>query len=229
MMKKIVFCTAALALIGGTVSVSGANATPLDVFANVTIWNYVNNPNGTVVPSGGQITDANQQALPSNPAALTVPVYTGTYTGPINWVNEGAGTTELGTWLALAGGVFSGDISTLHQTLSSAPFAATTLIDFTFTIGAHDSGQIKHDDGMSIFDSTNLVNFVNSSLPTSPINTAFDLLPGTYNLWYVQANGLPADLVMDVTSSEAVPEPGTLALFGLGLAGLGFLRRRRAV
>jgi hypothetical protein len=228
MMKKIVCGTAALALIGGMVSVSGANATPLNVSADVSIWNYVNN--------GGLITDANQQALPTNPATLSNKVFSGTYTGPINWLNNGSGTTQLGTWLALAGGTFVGtgaftgtDISTLLQTLSSATFADTTLIDFTFTIGAHDSGQILHDDGMSIFDSTNLVNFVNSSVPTSPINTAFNLLPGTYNLWYVQANGLPADLVMDVTSSEAVPEPGTLALFGLGLAGLGFLRRRRAV
>jgi hypothetical protein len=28
--------------------------------------------------------------------------------------------------------------------------------------------------------------------------------------------------------SSAIPEPGTLALFGLGLAGLGFIRRRKA-
>ena len=27
---------------------------------------------------------------------------------------------------------------------------------------------------------------------------------------------------------EAVPEPGAFVLFGLGLAGLGFARRRRA-
>jgi hypothetical protein len=36
------------------------------------------------------------------------------------------------------------------------------------------------------------------------------------------------DLVLTITSEATVPEPGTLAIFGLGLAGLGFMRRRRA-
>jgi len=35
-------------------------------------------------------------------------------------------------------------------------------------------------------------------------------------------------LAMGVRVTKRVPEPGTLALFGLGLAGLAFLRRRRA-
>ncbi len=34
--------------------------------------------------------------------------------------------------------------------------------------------------------------------------------------------------VIDITVAAAVPEPGTLALLGLGLAGLGFSRKRKA-
>lgn len=39
-----------------------------------------------------------------------------------------------------------------------------------------------------------------------------------------QANSFVA---IDLITSDALPEPGTLALFGLGLAGLGLVARRR--
>ena len=49
------------------------------------------------------------------------------------------------------------------------------------------------------------------------------------DLFVPQANngGLDGAFAL-IFTLEAVPEPGTLALLGLGLAGLGFTRRRRA-
>jgi hypothetical protein len=37
-----------------------------------------------------------------------------------------------------------------------------------------------------------------------------------------------ADVLLDSVSTSSVPEPATLGLLGLGLAGLGFMRRRKA-
>jgi hypothetical protein len=46
--------------------------------------------------------------------------------------------------------------------------------------------------------------------------------------WVTSDNFGPSSMVLGANSSSQVPEPGTLALLGLGLAGLGLSRRRKA-
>jgi PEP-CTERM motif len=196
-----------------------ATAAPI-TYGAVSIWE--------AATPGANLLSAEEQALPTNPIRTNAHlIYTGTFTGPASGnldFGVTSGPDTVAAFLASGEGTFSGPVTGLHQTISAGNFSVFTLMEFAFTLAAPVTMTITHDDGFSIYNSTNTTALVSQPEPTTVIPDTFTLAAGHYNLWYGQANGLPAVLNLQV---NAVPEPATLAVIGIGMAGLGLARRSR--
>ncbi len=199
----------------------GAQASPIVGTFNISVYQG---------SGSGNISDPQEQAQQGNPLITGANlIASGTYTGAIDFTD--GGVNDVKSFLQSAGGALGGGLATMGAfQLSASGFGLTSVFVITGTTGGPIlGGTLIHDDGASLYDGAGYSNTVVAApFPVSITGTPYSGLVGGFELIYVEANNLPADLTLDVSSrTENVPEPITLSLFGAGLAGAVGLRRRK--
>ena len=194
-------------------------------------------------PGGGDSAKPQNQADLGNPAAMLAAggyfLGSGSYSGDINFGIPATGTNQVGAFLQSGGGTAASftptsgaDLWTSTATLSTRDngpgFVFTSVFVITSSLGAGTAaGTISHDDGATIWDGAGFVG--GAAFPNSLTSQIYSGLTGSYEIVYVEANGLPANLVVTNPGGALsdVPLPAALPLFAAGLGVMGLFARRR--
>ncbi len=173
-------------------------------------------------PQAANATPAQIAALPASDLGATFDAPS----TPLSFASGGLYT--LGEFLA-SGGAFNISLFNGHALSNSV---GDTLFDFqgSVSVTTGDTFVAGHDDGLTL--TIGGLTVISEPGPTSFTTTTrtYTGPSGTFpfDLVYGECCGAPA--VLDVTLplvTPGIPEPATLVLLGVGLMGVGALRRRR--
>ena len=182
----------------------------------------------------GSLWEGISDTLPADLAHLPGGAATVTFTAPspLNFDSRTAvnGYT-IGGWLATGGGSITGGTAG-HGLLDAGLTMDDTFVLITgqVTVTSGQSFTVEHDDGMTlVINGQTVISAPNATAPT-PTTGTYSGAAGTWNfeLYYDEVQGAPAVLQVDLPlQTQAVPDGGTtVALLGMGLAGLAGLARR---
>ncbi|MEO9190511.1 MAG: PEP-CTERM sorting domain-containing protein [Acetobacteraceae bacterium] len=166
-------------------------------------------------------------AIPGNVPAGPADVTFTAPSNPLSFNSNGSSDYTIGSFLATGGATILTGAGHLGDTLDGTLFNFTGTVTVTngekFTAG-HDDGMTLVIGGVTVIDVPGPTSFtLSTSTYTGPTgNEPFQLV-------YGECCGAPGVLNVDLPLVSPVPEPAPLAVLGIGLLGLGFIRRRKTL